>query len=186
MTDPDHNPFALLGVEPRFDLDEQELQRRFIAASAESHPDRSTDPEQQAELARRAAQINRAYRTLCDLESRGNALLDLLGGPSASAEKTLPEGLLEEMLDVRERMDQAQSTGDRKELHELEDWAQSRRERAVKKIAKLFRSTPIGESNADTPDLQILRAVRIQLNGLRYYLRMIEQLDPDYDPNNAL
>ncbi len=182
MTDATNHPFALLGIEPAFDLDEDELQRRFIAASAATHPDRSTDPLEQADLARRAAEVNRAYRALRDVESRGNELLKLLGGPDASREKTLPQGLLEAMIEVRERMDEAQTTDDRKALKELEDWAESHRDRTVKKIAGQFRS--ILPANVAQADRDTLRAIRIQLNGLRYYLRMIEQLDPDYDPAN--
>ena len=173
-TDPDH-PFAVLGIAPAFELDEETLRRTFIAASAQSHPDRAVDPEQQAELARRAARINHAYQVLKDPEPRANALLALLGGPDASAEKNLPEGLLEEILAARERMDEAQSSGNRKQIHEWENWVRSRHDHALKKIAKLFRQVQA----APSPDPRILHDIRIQLNGLRYYLRMIEQLEPN-------
>ena len=54
------DPFEIFGLDKRFDLDEDDLHTRYIAASAAAHPDRTTDPIEQAEAAERASLINEA------------------------------------------------------------------------------------------------------------------------------
>jgi len=160
--------FAVMGLEPGFALDEAELQRRFIALSAEAHPDRYTDPVEQSEAASRAAKINEAYRVLRDPASRAEALLARRGGPGKSEDKSLPPDLLMEMMEVREAMEQAVAEDDQAKLAELRQWAQQRRAAHLEKIAELFAS---GDDPVETG-----KAVRLELNALRYAERMLEQM----------
>jgi molecular chaperone HscB len=157
------DPFDFFSIEPRFDLDESGLQRRFIELSAAHHPDRFTDPHEQALAAERSAEVNEAYRILRDPESRANALLRRLGGSTSSDDKSLPPDLLMEMMEVRERQEQAQSTGDAATLAELRQWAADQRHQRA-----------AAASPPDRPPL--LDATRLELNALRYIERMIEQL----------
>lgn len=166
------DPFSTLGVQPRFDLDEAELHRRFIQASAANHPDRFTDPLEQADAASRAATINDAYRTLHDPELRANALLEILGGPDKGADKSLPPALLTQMLEIRERMEEAIESQDEAELRELAGWAQAQRTEHVTRIAGLFIRAA-AESGQER--MTILKQIRLELNALRYFQRMIEQ-----------
>jgi molecular chaperone HscB len=178
MTQPADNPFELLGVDKRFDLDEQALHQAFLRATAQAHPDRATDPDEQMALARRAAAINAAYEQLKEPARRAEALVRLHGGPTASDDKSLPDGLLMEMLEIREQMDQAQSEHDQARLNELRTWAQDQRMAYLQHIGQAL-SNP-------SPTAQQLAEARTQLNALRYIDRMIEQLDPNYDPNDEL
>jgi molecular chaperone HscB len=176
------NPFATMGVEPQFDLDTDDLHRRFVTASAQVHPDRSTDPEEQLELARQAAQINQAYRVLADPESRAAALLKVLGGQAHVEHKELPAGLLEQMLEVREEMDEAQAAADQAKLDELSTWAEAEQQSYIERIATLFEAWHGGTADPE----QALHEIRCQLNALRYIKRMIEQLDPDFDVRSEM
>lgn len=176
------NPFATLGVEPQFDLDTDDLHRRFVTASAQVHPDRSTDPEEQMELARQAARINQAYRILADPESRATALLTVLGGENPVDHKELPGGLLEQMLEAREEMDEAQAGDDQARLDELRAWAEAEQQSYIERIATLFDAWHGGTADPD----QALHEIRCQLNALRYIKRMIEQLDPDFDVRHEM
>lgn len=159
------DPFQTLGVERRFDLDEAELHRRYVAAAAEAHPDRYADPIEQAEAADRAARINEAYRTLSDPERRANALLIALGGASKEQDDSLPPDLLMDMMQVRERLEAAVARDDSGEQTALEAWAVDQRQAHLDNAARLF--------TAEEPDLQ---QVRVELNALRYVERMIEQM----------
>lgn len=170
------NLFTLLDLEPRFDLDERQLQRAFLKASAENHPDRFTDPRQQDEAVHRAARINDAHHRLKDPAARASVLLDLLGANSTSSEKALPDGFLIEMLEVREGMAEAQADQDQARLDELEDWAQQQRDAHLRTIAELFNHVANAEASSDPTFANI----RVELNALRYVERMLEQLDPDY------
>lgn len=160
------NAFELLGIEPRFDVDADELHRQFIAVSSATHPDRFIDPLEQADAADRAAAVNAAYRTLSDPERRANALLVLRGGAAKEDGKSLPPDLLMEMMEVRERMEEAVASDDATELDALRQWADAERQSRLDQIADLFVSD-------DLP------GVRLQLNALRYVERMIDQMPED-------
>src|SRR6185369_7979237 len=121
------SPFEILGVPPRFDLDEADLHRRFITASAATHPDRFADPVEQSDAAERAALINDAYRTLKDPESRANALLATLGGPAKEADKELPAGLLMQIMEAREELEDSLRSGEQNAINRLAAWAAEQR-----------------------------------------------------------
>jgi len=162
MTD----PFAVFNLPHQFDIDQADLRKRFVKASAAAHPDRFTDPVEQAEAAERSSEINEAHRILKDPEARANALLALLGGPAKEDDKSLPDELLMEMMEVREKQEEAEASGDAAVLKELADWARQQRAEHLDRIAQLLREDASGED---------LKEARKQLNALRYFERMIEQ-----------
>jgi molecular chaperone HscB len=172
----DHDPFALLGVPRRFDLDRAALQSAFLRASARWHPDRETSPARALEAAAHAARINDAHRTLGDDERRADALLRLLGGPTKEQETSLPDGFLVDMMTTREEMESALAAGDPKRRAELQQWAAARRGEFIRVVAMLF------DEQSRAPESSRLRAIRVQLNAWRYIERMLEQLDPDHRP----
>jgi molecular chaperone HscB len=160
------DPFDLLGLPPRFDLDEADLHRRYLAASAQTHPDRFRDPLDQADAAERAAHINAAHRTLKDVEQRAWALLRRLrprNPAAAQDDQKLPPDLLMEMMEIRERLDDAVARNDAAALTQMRAWAESQRQARLAAIAAAFAKN----------DLQ---AVPVQLNALRYVQRMREQM----------
>jgi molecular chaperone HscB len=164
------DPFALLGIEPVFNLDRQDLEARFLAASSRCHPDRFTDPLDQADAAERMSQLTDAHRVLRDDERRARALLALRQGAAeaqADDEKALPPDLLMEMMEVREALDDAVSLGDQPAVEKHRAWAHEKRAGYLAAIGKLFDQEP-GDANA--------AAIRLQLNGLRYIERMLEQV----------
>jgi len=166
MTD----PFDTLGVAPRFDLDSDDLHRRMLTLTGEHHPDRFTDPFEQAEAAERAAQINEAYRTLADPERRANALLTRLGGPAKEDDHTLSPDLLMEVMEVREELETAVESNDADAIERLRRWAVTERAKRLDAVAALF-------DHGGEP-VVLGKAVRLELNALRYFERMLEQM-PD-------
>ena len=162
------DPFATLGLPPRYDLDADELERRVLALSSELHPDRFTDPLEQADAAERIAAVNHAHRTLRDPATRAAALLDLHDEPGGD-DKALPPELLMGVMEVREALEEATAAGDQAELERLRRWAEDQRDQRLAEIAELFDATPVDGA-----------AVRVQLNALRYATRMLEQM-PDED-----
>jgi len=164
------DPFALLGLPRAYRVDAGQLQSAYLRRSAALHPDRISDPLQQAEAARQAAMINDARAMLSDDESRANVLLSLLGGPEKEQDKSLPEGFLAEIMQVREEMESALAGDDPNERARLEQWAQTQREEHSRSIGAMF------EDAQRSPDTQTLRTIRRTLNAWRYIERMIEQL----------
>ncbi|HYC78876.1 MAG TPA: Fe-S protein assembly co-chaperone HscB, partial [Planctomycetota bacterium] len=73
-----HDPFLALGVPPRLDLDEAELERRVLDLQRRHHPDR-VPPEEREAAEARAADVNAAYRALRSPLARAKAWLELRG-----------------------------------------------------------------------------------------------------------
>ncbi|MCX5661726.1 MAG: hypothetical protein NTW19_18765 [Planctomycetota bacterium] len=177
------DPFALLGLPRRFDLDLAELQRRFIQASSANHPDRFTDPLDQADAADRSAAINEAHRALLDPQSRAEALLDLLaaqakgaGAPAAPADaKALPPNLLMEMMEAREKMEEAEASGDQPALAELAAWARRERDERLVALGAALTQAAALPINDHARLGAALQSARLELNAIRYFRRMIDQ-----------
>lgn len=110
--------FAVFELPRKLQIDGEELQRRFYELSRRVHPDffQTAMPAEQARSLERSAMINRAYRTLRDLVSRVEYLIQLEEGretrEGATAIKPLaPVDLLEEMLEVQEALQKAKAGG---------------------------------------------------------------------------
>jgi Fe-S protein assembly co-chaperone HscB len=160
------DPFAEFGLEPRFDLDLDELRQKYLAASAAAHPDRVTDPLEQADAAERSARINDAYGMLRDPERRAWALLQVRGGELPAEEEKLPPALLMELMEQREEIDAVLATGDADAVQRHRAAVQTQLQAHLDRLAQLFA--------ADPPDAA---AVRRELQLLRYTQRQLEQLE---------
>lgn len=169
-------PFDLLNAPLTFPIDQKALDRAWMRKAATLHPDHSTDPEDAARLAK----INRARTTLSNPELAANALLEALGGPSASQDKALPDGFLMEMLEVRDRLEEVKADDDPKARQELDQWAKAQREGYIDRLCEAFAACTKQDANTAT-----LAEIRRELNAWRYIERLIEQLDPGFDHADA-
>ena len=111
------DPFATLGLEPRFDIDPAAIRAAFRGRAAGCHPDRAGAGSDRAGLARISAELAEAQRILLDPVLRGEALLESLGGRVASGP---PSGeFLVEMMEIREGIEAA--TGDPSRLDAIRE-----------------------------------------------------------------
>ncbi len=159
------DPFSVLGVPASMELSDEQIESAALMLSAQLHPDTS-GPDSESE--RRLAEINEARGILSNPETRAIALLELLGGPSASADRTLPAGFLAEMMQVREQIEEASEAGDAAAMGEWKRWASRRRGEHAERVRGLF---------AAGRDPGTLRAIRHELNAWRYIERLIEQVN---------
>jgi molecular chaperone HscB len=173
------DPFALLGLPRRFAIDAAQLQSAWLRRTAALHPDRIADPMRQAEAARNSARINDARNALHDDEQRANVLLSLLGGPAKEQDKSLPDGFLMDILDVRQRLEEAQASRDEAELRKFEQWADEQRSHYISQLIPLFDEASAKPAPAPAPAPGVLRAIRQILNAWRYIERMREQVRPE-------
>jgi len=173
VTDASHDdPFDRLGVEARFDLDAATVDAAHRALLMRLHPDRLSDPVEQADAARTMALVNAARATLLDDERRADALLRRLGGPAKEADQSLPPSFLMEMMERREAMEEILAEGDPDERRALVDWARAARAERLAAIEPLLAAA----------DSDSLRRARLEMNALRYIERMAEALrDSDGD-----
>lgn len=162
------DPFDILGLDPGYRIDPGGVERRWLGMSATLHPDRARDP---VEAAGRLAMVNRAREVLLDPERRADALLVRLGGPTREQHRSLPEGFLVEIMEIRERAEEARMSRDPGARSEVERWAIDQRRMYDERVAAMF------DGLGPSPGIDGLRAIRVELNGWRYIERMIEQLD---------
>jgi molecular chaperone HscB len=172
--------FDVLGLEAKFDLARSQIERAYFARSARLHPDIAAGRE---DAAREMAELNRAKATLEHPERRADALLKRLGGPSREEHRNLPEGFLMEIMEVREEIEAAAASPDPEEKErarsQWEAWAERQRGRAMEEVRGMFAAAGASGSK------ETLASIRTRLNAWRYIERLIEQLDPDYDPARA-
>lgn len=123
--------------------------------------------------------MNAARRALSDPERRASTLLAALGGPSKEQDRSLPDGFLAEILETRESIEAARLSADASSRQQWERWAEARRGEFIARVGQMFAALGPRPAGAD------LKAIRTQLNAWRYIERLIEQLDPAYDPAQA-
>lgn len=176
------DPFDTLGLPPTFGLTSGAIERAYLRASARLHPDLAgAGVDTQARAEGDASDLNAAAATLRDPESRAIALLARLGGPSKEQDRSLPEGFLQDILDTRMQIEE--SRHDPAARSKWESWASAQRREYSARCASLFeRALP---NPGGSPDAACLAEIRRTLNAWRYIERLIEQLDPGYDPNRA-
>ncbi len=171
------SPFALLGLEPGFALDERALEKRLRATMRLGHPDAYAGaPAAVRESAERgSARLNGAYLTLADPPARADWLVTYLGGPSESQQRALPQQFLHEVLEWNELLEEARA-GAREALEglsALQSMLQARRTEALARVEQLL--APLPERGSPR-----LSEVRSQLNAIRYFERTLSEIEALY------
>lgn len=166
------DPFALLGLPQRFDLDPGAIQQAYLAKAALAHPDMAGDDE---DIERHAAELNHARTVLSDPEQRARALLALLAqGAPVGDERTLPPGFLMEMMELRENLDSVRQ--DPAAVAAFTQTIQTRRTAAIHRVGELLAKA---QSATDAQRAAVLRSIQVELNAWRYLERLLEQAFQD-------
>lgn len=176
------DPFAVLGIEARFDLDPAAVRAAFRDRAAAMHPDRAADPAARATLARASAELAEAQRVLLDPVRRGEALLASLGG---AAPASPPSGeFLVEMMEIREGIDAA--AGDPGGLEGIRIEIDDRFGLACDRLsATLFElSGPCGRPETDRAGE---RRIAAEILGVMRYLQRLRRAvdDASADPGGG-
>jgi DnaJ-domain-containing protein 1 len=182
------NPFEILGFTPSFSITPDQVQRAYLQRLTASHPDLSGQSAQTLD----PATLNHARDTLLDDEARANLMLEHLGGPSPK-DHTLPDGFLMEMMQLRTQIEEEldPSNPDHAQARtQWQAWANAERAQTIQTLTQIFKQLESPnpdtstEASTDSPE-ELKQSIRTQLNAHRYTQRLIEQLDPTYDPSNA-
>jgi molecular chaperone HscB len=171
--------FERLGLARSFRIDPVELEKRYLKWSREFHPDyfQLRPAEDQHLSMSLSAALNDAYKTLKDPFRRAEYLVHLAGGPSASQQRAMPEGFLEDVLDLRMAIEEAKEEpgGDPATLADLSQRVSADRASAMRRVEEAFDATPIAAGA--TPDPNALMEVRRQLNTVKYLDGLLRELD---------
>jgi molecular chaperone HscB len=170
------DPFSTLGLARRYDLDTGELERRYRDLQRALHPDRHTNApasERRMKL-QKAVEVNEAYRTLRDDQSRAEALLAVLSGELGvpvvdPGEKADPE-LLMEMMELRESLSEAKAARDAAEVHKLAKRVSAEQGEMRVKLTEAFDALP------KPPRPEALGPIRALVSRLKYYKRFLDEV----------
>ncbi|NUP07082.1 MAG: Fe-S protein assembly co-chaperone HscB [Polyangiaceae bacterium] len=163
------DPFATLGVEPRFDLDPAELERRHRELSRALHPDRhAAEPPAQRRLAlSRAIEVNEAYRMLKDPIRRAERVLEARGVPIGEGKEPPASGaLLMEMMESRETLADAVRAKDAATVARLGDEMRDRERGLLTKLAAALATV--------SPETS--QQAMVLLGELRYTRRFLDEV----------
>lgn len=109
------DPFATLGIEPKYALDLAAVEKIHRELSRALHPDRyaSAAPSERRAALAKAADVNEAWRIVRDPVRRAEALLAARGVPvGEDKEPKAAPALLMEMMEAREALAEARASGD--------------------------------------------------------------------------
>lgn len=170
-TPPELSHFDALRLAPEFDLDAGALRRRYLELSRDVHPDRfgAAGADAADRSLRAAARLNEAYRVLSEPISRAEYLLELSGGASASADKRVPPDVLQASMALHEEIADARLADDAAALAALRESVAAEHARRLESIASLARRLP--------GDERLRGELRVELNAMKYFRRMLEQLE---------
>lgn len=162
------NHFELLGFPPAFDIDPAALRQKYLQVSHGVHPDHHGDSADSATSLRLSAQLNEADRVLADPVLRAEYLLELSGGPPASSDKSVLDGVLATALTLREEIGDAKAVDNRVALAVCATRVRQLHETALARIGELARQLP--------GDPEVRRQLRATLNSIKYYQKLLGEL----------
>ena len=163
------NYFALLAVEPVFDVDLSALEKIYFTKQREFHPDRQigkTDAEKQKAILA-SMEINAAYQTLKDPLKRAQNLLEMQGiwvnSEGKDTVKPTPE-LLMEMMTLREEVAECNSII---ALEKLEAHSTREHQHCVQSISDAFAKNDLQQAAMGALRLRYLEKLRDELRVIR-------------------
>lgn len=162
------NPFALLGMEPRYSIARSELDRVHHDVSKALHPDRHRDkaPRERRLLLERAMQVNEAYRIVKDPVRRARALLRLRGVVVDESVQTSPApAFLMDVIEQRESLADARASRNIGQIEALRRSVMARRDATEQNLGHAFEG--VAATDADS-----LLALVAELN---YDARFLEE-----------
>jgi molecular chaperone HscB len=165
--------FASLGLPRGYDVDLEDLDRRYRERSRLLHPDRfarATPKERRISL-ERTTRLNDAYRTLKEPRARALYLLKLLGiDPVAEARTSHDPEFLEEQLEIREELALARASGDAAALERIAARGRERLGALEAEVTRLF-------AEADPGQDALLDIARL-LARARYHENVVAEATP--------
>ena len=161
------NHFERLQLPCDFKLDEALLEKNYLKFSALLHPDRhvSKGPREQMKAVALSAALNESARVLRSDVERAELVFVQAGGASADADKSLPNGFLLEMLEVREELEDAVKAEDNDALQRIYDQTNSQRQQLIG-----WLTTALADLKPES-----FPQVRVRLNTFRYLDNVLNQ-----------
>jgi len=166
------DPFAMLGVERRFDLDLKVLEKTHRELSRALHPDKfaQAGASERRAVLEKAASVNEAWRIVRDPIKRAEALFQLAGiKVGEDNEPKASPAFLMEVLDEREALAEARAAKDLAKVRAVGETMKKRSDATQKKLAEGFASL----GHTDRAGIEKLVPL---LGELRFYKRFLDEV----------
>jgi molecular chaperone HscB len=177
------DPFELLGVERRFDLDLKVLEKTHRELSRALHPDKyaQAGASERRAVLEKAASVNEAWRVVRDPIRRAEALFKLVGIPVGedNEPKSTPAFLME-VLDEREALADARAAKDLEKVRAIGAVMEKRAKETEAKLAAGFASLP---KNGALPDRAAVEKLVPLLGELRFFKRFLDEVSAIEEEN---
>lgn len=169
------NPFDLLGLPLRFDLQKSELDARLRELSKVLHPDRHAGgAASDRRLAlNRAIVANEAVRTLRDPVARGHALLSVLRPSAHLDEARVDQSFLFELMEMREELATATKAHDWLKVATMGERSRAAWSASVELLTKQFGD--LAGSNGSEAESRVA-AIQAELAKLKYWQRLMDEV----------
>ena len=156
------NHFELFQLPEALDIDLAALKKQFLSLQQQYHPDKASDKDQ---ALIKSSEINQAYKTLSQVDSRAAYLLSLKKQDYHLDQSINDFEFLQSALEMREQLDEATSTS---QLHtlkiEIQQW-----------IDGLIREFKIDFADEDWAE------ARDTVRKLRFFQRVMNDIDKAED-----
>lgn len=155
--------FHMMGIPPSLEVNRELLEKNYLERQQQFHPDRfiKASATEQSSATQQTANVNRAYKILKDPVTRAEALLALQPGFEVKEDEgQAPAGLLMRVIELREALEDAETTG---ALETLND-----------EVAVLHKET--WASLTQTCQDKDWDSVQQQLIALHYWAKLLQEV----------
>jgi molecular chaperone HscB len=171
------DPFATLGIERRFDVDLEKLEKTHRELSRALHPDKYVGAgasERRAALSK-AVEVNEAWRIVKDPIRRAEALFALAGISVGERNEPPPKpAFLMDVMEQREALADARASKDGAAVHALAIEARNREAAAIGALARGFTA-----AEGARPALEPLVPTLGELRFFRRFLDEVSAIDDE-------
>ncbi|RKH19394.1 Fe-S protein assembly co-chaperone HscB [Corallococcus praedator] len=170
--------FDVFGLPRSHAVDVPALEKQFRELSLQLHPDRVAqgNARERLQALEGTTALNEAYKTLKDPVRRAFYLLKLHGidldREDAGAQKDMPLAFLEEVMTLREELDDAIAAKDLPKAQAMAKDVAARKQAALAEAVSALQGL---EGAGDSPDG--VRKASHALGRVRYFTRFLEQVD---------
>jgi molecular chaperone HscB len=171
------SPFDVFGITPAARLDRSALRKRLLELQRLMHPDFHGQAGEtlQGIAEHNTAELNAAFEVLRDEAKHASYLVEMLGGPSESDERQMPQAFLMEVMEWNETLEELKSEleGDTSRVAaQLDDFRAELNLERARLIESILDAL---EAAMATPDSTSLSPIRQELNAVRYIDRALDE-----------
>ncbi len=170
--------FDVFGLPRAYDVDVPALEKQYRELSLQLHPDRFAQAEareRRLSLEQTTA-LNEAYKTLKDGTKRAFYLLKVHGvdleREDAGAQKDMPLEFLEEVMELREALDEAMEAKDLEKAQKMATDVEGRKKAALQEAVDTLRTLEQGPAAESS-----VKKASHALGRVRYFTRFLEQVE---------